>query len=318
MQQHERLTILVVHGRDHKPAADAYADITFDAIRAGLKRDYPERVAAFDVIDCQLAYYGDLTNDLLERFGSTYDEALDIGDRRNALAMLKEISARKRFGIRDYDRVAGKTALKEFLVDIAAPLGGLFGFGMFFLRRISRDFAEYLAGSTAYSEAARDRIREKLAAILSRGDRLMLIAHGTGSVIAWDVLWELSHEAEYQDAFRDRKVEQFITMGSPLSGINVQKRLRGAKHHDEKRYPGNIISWQNIAAEDDYMSHDKSVADDYKRMLSSRVVSQVNDFRIFNLAVRYGKSNPHSSVGYFIHPRLSKIVADWIGGDSDD
>jgi hypothetical protein len=28
--------------------------------------------------------------------------------------------------------------------------------------------------------------------------------------------------------------------------------------------------------------------------------------------VRYGKSNPHSSVGYYIHPRVAKIVADWM------
>ena len=31
------------------------------------------------------------------------------------------------------------------------------------------------------------------------------------------------------------------------------------------------------------------------------------------LAVRYGKSNPHSSVGYYVHPRLAKILSDWIG-----
>ena len=315
--QLERLTILVVHGRDHKPGADAYAELAFDAIRAGLKRDYPERVAAFDVIDCELAYYGDLTNELLAGHGSTYDEALDIGDRRNALAMLKEINARKRFGIRDYDRVAGKTALKEFAADIAAPVGGLFGFGMLVLRRVSRDFAEYLGGDTGYADAVRDRVREKLAAILSRGDQLMLVTHGTGSVVAWDVLWQLSHSPEFTDSLAAYKVEQLITMGSPLSGNTVQKYLLGAKEPIATRYPRNVITWQNLAAEDDYTCHDKSVADDYKRMLSGRVVSQVNDYRIFNLAVRYGKSNPHSSVGYFIHPRLSKIIADWIGGGEE-
>jgi hypothetical protein len=38
----------------------------------------------------------------------------------------------------------------------------------------------------------------------------------------------------------------------------------------------------------------------------------VHDHKIFNLAVRYGKSNPHSSIGYYIHPRVSKILADWL------
>jgi hypothetical protein len=43
-----------------------------------------------------------------------------------------------------------------------------------------------------------------------------------------------------------------------------------------------------------------------------RRVSAVHDYRVFNLAVRYGKSNPHSSIGYYIHPRVSKIIATWI------
>jgi len=47
-------------------------------------------------------------------------------------------------------------------------------------------------------------------------------------------------------------------------------------------------------------------------MLQQRVVSAVNDYRIFNLAVRYGKSNPHSSIGYYIHPRMTKILGDWL------
>jgi hypothetical protein len=42
------------------------------------------------------------------------------------------------------------------------------------------------------------------------------------------------------------------------------------------------------------------------------MLSAIQDFHIFNHAVRYGKSNPHSSIGYFIHPRVSKIVADWV------
>ncbi|MDH5241120.1 MAG: hypothetical protein OEW73_10080, partial [Gammaproteobacteria bacterium] len=64
--------------------------------------------------------------------------------------------------------------------------------------------------------------------------------------------------------------------------------------------------------EDDYTCHDNTLADDFKMMLKQRVVSAVHDYRIFNLAVRYGRSNPHSSIGYYIHPRVSKILADWL------
>ncbi len=50
-------------------------------------------------------------------------------------------------------------------------------------------------------------------------------------------------------------------------------------------------------------------------MMDQRLVSAVNDYHIYNLAVRYGKSNPHSSVGYYVHPRIAKIIVDWIRAD---
>ena len=47
-------------------------------------------------------------------------------------------------------------------------------------------------------------------------------------------------------------------------------------------------------------------------MMTERIVSKVTDYKIYNPAVRYGRSNPHSSVGYLIHPRVAKILADWM------
>ena len=47
-------------------------------------------------------------------------------------------------------------------------------------------------------------------------------------------------------------------------------------------------------------------------MLKEHLVSAVNDHKIYNHAVRYGRSHPHCSIGYFIHPRVSKIIADWL------
>jgi hypothetical protein len=42
------------------------------------------------------------------------------------------------------------------------------------------------------------------------------------------------------------------------------------------------------------------------------MLSRIRDYRIYNLAVRYGKSNPHSFMGYLVHPRMTKLVADWL------
>ena len=115
-----------------------------------------------------------------------------------------------------------------------------------------------------------------------------------------------------QPQYEDAKIDTWVTMGSPLGDSSIRKRLNGAKETLAARFPKNVISWHNVSAEDDYTCHDNTLADDFKKMLSHRVVSAVNDYQIYNLAVRYGKSNPHSSLGYFIHPRVSKIITDWL------
>jgi hypothetical protein len=92
----------------------------------------------------------------------------------------------------------------------------------------------------------------------------------------------------------------------------VRRRLLGAGSKGSKRFPTNVMTWQNVSAEDDYLCHVNTLADDYKTMLDQRQVSSIRDHRIYNMTVRYGKSNPHSLLGYLMHPATAKIVADWI------
>ena len=307
----ENYSLLLIHGRDFKPAADTYLELSVAAMRAGLVRDFPDCVECFDRLSIDLAWYGDMNAETLQRAGKTYDEHLDIGDRRNALQRLGEITPRKKFGIRNYDKLPGKSALPEFFMDVGAPLLGAVGFRMPVIGKIAKDFAAYL-DEPEFAEEARKRLRDKLCKLMDRGDKIMLVTHGTGSVIAYDVLWELSNDTATYAEYGQFKVEQWLTMGSPLGDRTLQKRLLGAKERDESKFPSNVISWHNLAAEDDYTCHDTTLADDFKKMLVQRRVSAVHDYRIYNLGVRYGKSNPHSSIGYYIHPRMSKILSDWL------
>ena len=89
-RQSGQRSILFVHGRDFKPAKDVLAELCFGAVRAGIERDFPDHVARFDDTRSECAYYGDLTNELLGSRGHRFDESLDIGDRRNALAALRD------------------------------------------------------------------------------------------------------------------------------------------------------------------------------------------------------------------------------------
>lgn len=306
--------LLLIHGRGFKPAADKYLDIAVAAMRIGLQRDYPDCLPFFDNFSKELAWYGDLNAAVLEAAGNSYDEELDVGDRCNALNRLKEISPRKKFGIRLYDQLPGKSALPEFFMDVGATVAGAVGLKMPVIGRLARDFAAYL-DDEAFAQEARRRLRERLCAMFDRGEKVMLVSHGTGTVIAYDVLWELSNDTATYPEYGGFKVEQWLTMGSPLGDSTVQKRLLGAKEHDESRFPSNVMFWHNLSAEDDYTCHDTTLADDFKKMMVQKRISAVHDYRIFNLAVRYGKSNPHSSVGYYVHPRLSKIISDWLAPD---
>ncbi len=311
-------SLLLVHGRDFKPGADAYMDLSMAAFRAGIARDYPEQLDGFDAVNKHLAYYGDLNAEILNARGRTYDVGLDIGDRRNVLKALKAVKLRKHFGMRQYDQLPGKSAVPEFVADVVAPVLGSIGLSVPLLGKVAPDFAAYFDSRQDFAECARERVRSALCDLLDRGERALLIAHGTGSVIAYDVLWELSHDPDLKQRYGDNKVEVLITLGSPLGDRAIQRYLYGAKEKSASKFPSNVIAWHNIAAEDDYICHDNTLADDFKLMLKQRIVSAVHDYLVFNLAVRYGRSNPHSSIGYYIHPRLAKIIVDWLRSDGLD
>ena len=283
------------------------------ALRAGVQRDYPDQVEAFGRVGIELAYYGDLGNAYLRSRGRHYDEQLDIGDRRNALDSLRKIPQRKKFGLQQYDKLRGKSAIPEAIADVASPLLGLVGLTPLLVSLVAKDFALYLRRNTDFTDQVRARVRDRLCEMLRRGDKVMLMSHGTGCAVAYDVLWQLSHDERFRDEFRASKIEVFVTLGSPISDDMVRKRLLGARRRSKERYPTNIITWENVSAEDDYFCHDKTVANDLKAMMREHVISSINDYRVYNHAMRYGKSNPHCSLGYFIHPRVAKIVVDWIG-----
>ena len=54
------------------------------------------------------------------------------------------------------------------------------------------------------------------------------------------------------------------------------------------------------------------MANDFDAMLKERHISRIQDYHIYNLAERYGKSDPHATLGYLIHPRTIGLVMDWI------
>lgn len=305
-------TLLLVHGRDFKPAADEFMDLSLSALASGLERDFPQSVDLFYGLQKRLAYYGDITAEFLTSHEKRYDEALDVSDRRNALTSLRAIVKKKNFGVSRYDRLPGKTAMGEFAADVIAPLLAHIGLSKKLIAKVGIDLGEYWNKKSDFASRVRERVRTVLCEALDDGHEILLISHGTGCIVTYDVLWELSHSRKYSGPYKDRKIDTWLTLGAPLGDSMVAKRLLGARRKGFEKYPSNVVSWHNFAAEDDFMSHDNTLADDFKQMLKQKQVSCIRDYRIYNMAVRYGKSNPHSSIGYLIHPRTVQVVNEWL------
>ena len=287
-------------------------DLSVAALSAGIERDYPDFVEEFNALDKRLGYYGDITDTFLTQQGQRYDELLDVGDRRNALIKLRAYDKKKHFGVSRYDRLPGKTAMGEFAADVFAPILGRLGFSKKLIEKVGIDLGEYWNPESDFASRIRKRIRDAIKQALDDCEQVLLISHGTGCIVTYDVLWQLSHDPAHSAGYEDKKVDLWMTLGAPLGDSMVARRLLGRKRKGVERYPSNVVSWHNLSAEDDFVSHDNKLADDFKSMLSQRQVSCIRDYRIYNLAIRYGKSNPHNSLGYLIHPRTSQIIAEWM------
>src|SRR4249919_1269440 len=87
----------------------------------GLARDAAEALPGFDSCRREFVYYGDEINALLASEGRRYDASLDLADLENTLAALAMLSKSRQFRREHYERLPGKTAVKEFLADIGAP-----------------------------------------------------------------------------------------------------------------------------------------------------------------------------------------------------
>ncbi|MEQ8860250.1 MAG: hypothetical protein RIC56_16555 [Pseudomonadales bacterium] len=308
-----RRTLILVHGGGYKPTQAALEVLWRDALAAGLDRDFAAAGGRglLDAATVKFVYYGDLVNPLCERTGQITDLALDLEDRRGDLDRLARLSGHKKFRRVHYEALPGKSALGELMADVAAPLTAI-GLAPSFLSKRVPSLGQYLADSDGVRERCEARLLEVLVPALAGGDDVMLVSHGLGSVIGYDVLWRLTCDAELAAAVGSARVRSWITLGSPLASEFVKRRLRGAAAPVASRHPNRMINWYNVAAEDDYLCHDKTVSDDFAGLLKQHHLSRLRDYRIYNLAIRYGRSNPHNSVGYLIHPRVTRLLADWL------
>lgn len=154
----------------------------------------------------------------------------------------------------------------------------------------------------------RDRQKHALREAARRGERVLLIGHSMGSIIAYDALWELDHLEGMHDC-----VDCLLTIGSPLGMNYVQKRLLGLGRRGPRSYPGNIRRWVNIAARGDLVALDPQLADDFSEMVRHHSVESITDLHtgVYNHYRDARGLNVHKSYGYLVNPHVAMVIADW-------
>jgi hypothetical protein len=149
----------------------------------------------------------------------------------------------------------------------------------------------------------RNRVRNRLANALQRhtDNRVCLIAHSMGSIIAYDVLRMLEQHSP--------GIDHFVTIGSPLGLPVVTQHVR--EEFSNTLVPQQVRQWTNLADPRDKIALDCSLADDYRPTPGG---IRVQDDLVRNDYVdRAGKNDQHNGYGYLRTPELSDIVHRFLG-----
>ena len=171
-----------------------------------------------------------------------------------------------------------------------------------------RETARYFSHEDNIGQQVRELLKAPLREMFARGERVLVIGHSMGSVIAYESLWELTHIEK-----NPGRVDLFLTIGSPLGMRFTQQRLLSAHEKGSRRYPHNIRHWINMAAQGDLTALDPTLRDDFKAMLELGVVESLTDRNggIFNYFRNDQGLNVHRSYGYLVNPRLGEAIAKW-------
>ena len=288
--------ILYVPGLLPKPEPVSHREQLQRCLLTGIRRLDPaiaddiENRAAFDVVSWTYDFYG-----------AHRDIALDIAD----IDAVLQIDAASERDITEATAPGRRFARAVYRIGDLMP---------FLIPRLAneklelhlRDLRRYNRNVNDIAEATRRLLKVPIEAANAAGRPLLLLAHSMGSVIAYDALWELSRRDE-----KDVVVDLWLTMGSPLGGNYIQKRLLGNEESGDRRYPANVRRWVNIAAIGEMTALDMHLRNDFSEMLSYGLVEDIVDHEIFSYYRMSGMLNVHAEYGYLVHEVTASQVAEW-------
>ena len=169
-----------------------------------------------------------------------------------------------------------------------------------------RDLRRYAKNVGNIAEIVRREVKIRLRAAANVNRPILLYGHSMGSVIAYDTLWQLTHEPG-----DDVQIELMLTTGSPLGQHLIQRRLKGFRKEGVERYPGNIRRWTNIAAIGELTAIDMILKNDYGEMIRLHLVEDIEDLEAYNYYHMHGVLNVHSEYGYLVNEVTATAIRNW-------
>jgi hypothetical protein len=178
------------------------------------------------------------------------------------------------------------------------------------LRVTLHDVRRYLDDIGGVADPIRAMLREPLCDAWRAGERVLLVGHSLGSVIAYDTLWELSREARNAPA---GNADLLLTLGSPIATRFIRNSLCGADATGERRYPANVRQWVNIAARGEMVALHRRIRPFFEAMIDYGLTESISDTAeiVNHFRGHYGL-DVHKSYGYLMHRTVAGVVGDWI------
>lgn len=332
--------LIVVHGRDIKPAGSELAALARLAVARGLER--AGKATAADkvrqgAIKFSSVYYGDVNNEIEASYSAKtaalltarndaiypFKPCFPVAELQAAYALTDAIGTFNLAAYRHVLDIADDWRFLDEAADAASLFGSLLTFGLLntlVVEAVKSDLTAYLTSQVVGSKI-RSRLQEVLEPALLAGDDICLVTHSLGCMVAYDVFWKYSFRGEYQH-IRDaaKKVSLWLTIGCPLGEIGVQRNLLDAPALQSEKYPRNqFLDWVNVYAEDDFIAHAQSMKSAFSTMRAKHYCRSISDKKIYNCwyysdAAR-GQlvSNPHDMYGYLMNQDTAKFIAQWAG-----
>ncbi|MEE9218879.1 MAG: hypothetical protein V3U98_07400 [Acidobacteriota bacterium] len=325
MRLTERACIIFVHGLASKPPQAVLHALWKKALVENIRTDSRRLAAAMESNPdlFRFAYWANAVPDHIE------DSPAYVRKLRRAVAAV--ISERRRAGKSLHISRSGwvRAKIKKFGHGIVGSLAGALSVKDNVISEHMREVRLY-RGDQHVADRIRGPLERELREAWSAGKQVVIIAHSMGTFVSYDVLWRFSHRSEsaYR-SFRDRSVDLFITVGSPLGDATLRdfmlierwkRALKSESREDRRRYfPTNVRRWQNYCAYADVVCHDSTLEDDFfvglRRDVGGYGPGDLRDYvRLYNpYRGTDGKPNPHKSYGYLIQPKLSQKLRQFFG-----